>query len=107
MNVPALLLNLRKRDRDIAEAMWIKVAQLNRWQKKIQEPSDESQIKIREYVLDHISWLQKFLNWEQEKTTSVEEVAVEKVEPMVAKVEEFEIKKPKITRKNLEKWKNK
>ena len=62
MNVPALLLTLRKRDRDIAVAMGIKVAQLNRWQKKIQEPSDESFVKIREFVESHISELQKFLN---------------------------------------------
>lgn len=62
MNVPALLLTLRKRDRDIAQAMGIKVAQLNRRQKKIQEPSDESFVKIREFVESHISELQKFLN---------------------------------------------
>jgi hypothetical protein len=53
---------LRKRDRDIAQTMGIKVAQLNRWQKKIQEPSDESFVKIREFVENHILELQKFLD---------------------------------------------
>lgn len=104
MNVPALLLTLRKRDRDIAQTMGIKVAQLNRWQKKIQEPSDESFVKIREFVESHISELQKFLNWEQEKATPVEEVAVEELKPVIEKVEEPVIKKPKITKRSLGKW---
>lgn len=104
MNVPALLLTLRKRDRDIAQTMGIKVAQLNRWQKKIQEPSDESFVKIREFVENHISELQKFLDGTIEKTTSVEEVAVEKSEPVIEEVEEPVIKKPKITKRSLGKW---
>ena len=104
MNVSALLLTLRKRDRDIAQTMGIKVAQLNRWQKKIQEPSDESFVKIREFVENHILELQKFLNWEQEKTTPVEEVVVEKSEQVIEKLEEPEIKKPKITKRSLDKW---
>jgi len=112
MNVPALLLTLRKRDRDIAVAMGIKVAQLNRWQKKIQEPWDESEIKIREFVGKHISELQKFLDWTIEKTTPVEEVAIKEVEPEIEKVNEIEkveqepIKKPKITKKSFSKWKS-
>lgn len=111
MNVPALLLTLRKRDRDIAQAMGIKVAQLNRWQKKIQEPSDESFVKIREFVESHISELQKFLDWSVEKTTPIEEVAIKEPEPMIEKIEEPEVeveqepvKKPKITKRNLGKW---
>jgi transcriptional regulator with XRE-family HTH domain len=111
MNVPALLLTLRKRDRDIAQSMGIKVAQLNRWQKKIQEPSDESFVKIREFVESHISELQKFLDGTIEKTTPVEEVAIKEPEPIIEEVEEPEleveqepVKKPKVTRKNIRKW---
>ena len=108
MNVPALLKTLRKRDKDISSEMWIKVAQLNRWQKKIQTPSDESEIKIREFVESHISELQKFLDGIIEKTTPVEEVSVKKTEPVVEKVKEVEVeekpKKPKITKRSLGKW---
>lgn len=104
MNVPALLLTLRKRDRDIAQTMGIKVAQLNRWQKKIQEPSDESFVKIREFVESHISELQKFLDGTIEKATPVKEVAVEESEPVIAKTEELVIKKPKVTKRSLGKW---
>ncbi|HNG97373.1 MAG TPA: hypothetical protein PLW93_03815 [Candidatus Absconditabacterales bacterium] len=104
MNVPALLTTLRKRDRDIAIEMGIKVAQLNRRQKKIQAPSDESEVKIREFVENHISELQKFLNGFIEKTTSVEEVVVEESEPVIQQVGEPEIKKPKITKRSLGKW---
>jgi tRNA G18 (ribose-2'-O)-methylase SpoU len=93
--------------------MGIKVAQLNRWQKKIQEPSDESFVKIREFVESHISELQKFLNWTIEKATPIEEVTIKEVEPMVEKVEESEVeveqkpaKKPKITKKSFSKWKS-
>ena len=114
MNVPALLLTLRKRDRDIAVAMGIKVAQLNRWQKKIQEPSDESFVKIREFVESHISELQKFLDGTIEKTTPVEEVAMKEPEPIIEEVEETEleveqepVKKSKVTKRSLGKWKNK
>lgn len=112
MNVPALLTTLRKRDRDIAIEMGIKVAQLNRRQKKIQEPSDESFVKIREFIESHISELQKFLDGFIEKTTPIEEVAVEKEpEPVIEKVEEVQVKeehrKPKITKKSLKKWKSK
>lgn len=95
--------------------MGIKVAQLNRWQKKIQEPSDDSFVKIREFVVSHISELQKFLDWTIEKTTPVEEVAIKEPEPMIEKVEEPEVesekveepKKVKITKKSLGKWKSK
>lgn len=105
MNVPALLTTLRKRDSDIAIEMGIKVAQLNRRQKKIQTPSDESEVKIREFVENHISELQKFLDWITEKATPIEEVAIKEPEPMIEKKEEP--KKVKITKKNLGKWKSK
>ncbi|AHB41677.1 hypothetical protein P148_SR1C00001G0889 [candidate division SR1 bacterium RAAC1_SR1_1] len=112
MNVPALLTILRKRDRDIAETMRIKVAQLNRWQKKIQEPSDESFVKIREFVESHISELQKFLDGTIEKATPIEEVTIKEpdhiienvVEPKV-EVEKEPVKKPKI--KKVSSWKTK
>ncbi|MEI6425885.1 MAG: hypothetical protein WCO66_00885 [Candidatus Absconditabacteria bacterium] len=114
MNVSALLLTLRKRDKDIAVAMGIKVAQLNRRQKKIQTPSDESEVKIREFVENHISELQKFLDGTIEKTTPIEEVAIKEPEPVIEKIEEpavevqqEPVKKSKITKRSLGKWKGK
>ncbi len=100
MNVSELLTTLRKRDRDIAVAMGIKVAQLNRRQKKIQTPSDESEIKIREFVESHISELQKFLDGIIEKATPIEEVTVEKEESIIEEEEKL-IKRPKITKKSF------
>jgi len=61
MNIPAILKTLRKKDRQIAGDMGIKIAQLGRRQKKDQNPSKENQEKIKAYILDHIATLQKLI----------------------------------------------
>lgn len=61
MNIPAIFKTLRKKDWQIADDMGVKIAQLSRRQKKDQNPSKENQEKIKAYVLDHITILQKLI----------------------------------------------
>lgn len=53
MNVPQLLKTLRMRDKQLAEKLNIKVAQLNRRQKEIQQPNEEN----KKQLIDHVVWL--------------------------------------------------
>lgn len=64
MNTIELLKTLRTRDKHIADALGVKVAQLNRRQKQIQQPSEESIQQLRIYTIELIQRLQQFLESE-------------------------------------------
>ena len=67
MNTIELLKTLRIRDKQIAETMGVKVAQLNRRQKQIQQPSEESKTQLRNYARGLIHQLQVLI-FEEEET---------------------------------------
>ena len=69
MNITELLKTLRIRDKDIADAMGVRVAQLNRRQKQLQQPSEESKTQLKNYTKDLIHRLQ-LLICEEEWTIS-------------------------------------
>lgn len=69
MNIIELLKTLRIRDKDIADVMGVRVAQLNRRQKQIQQPSDESKTQLRNYAKDLIHRLQMLILEVDEETT--------------------------------------
>lgn len=56
------------RDKQIADAMDVKVAQISRRQKQIQQPSDDNKVKLREFIEKHILTLQQYLDGETATT---------------------------------------
>jgi transcriptional regulator with XRE-family HTH domain len=72
MNVPQILKTIRMRDKQIADAMGVKVAQISRRQKEIQQPSDDKKVKLREFIEKHILTLQQYLDGE--RTTTAEPI---------------------------------
>lgn len=68
MNIIELLKTLRIRDKDIAKAMGVKVAQLNRRQKQIQQPSEESIKHLKNYATGLIIHLQLLVDGKGEQT---------------------------------------
>ena len=67
------------RDKQIADAMGVKVAQISRRQKQIQQPSDDNKVKLREFIEKHILTLQQYLDGET--TTTPEQIEQSIQEP--------------------------
>jgi hypothetical protein len=67
MNTIELLKTLRIRDKEIAKTLWVQVAQLNRRQNKLQQPSEESKTQLKNYARVLINHLQ-LLIFEEEWT---------------------------------------
>lgn len=73
MNVPQILKTIRMRDKQIADAMGVKVAQISRRQKQIQQPSDDNKVKLKQFIESHILTLQQYLNGETTKIEPIEQ----------------------------------
>lgn len=58
MNTIELLKTLRIRDKQIAQTLWVQVAQLNRRQSQLQQPSEESKTQLKNYAKSFINKLQ-------------------------------------------------
>ncbi len=67
MNTIELLKTLRIRDKEIAKTLWVQVAQLNRRQNQLQQPSEESKTQLKNYARVLINHLQ-LLIFEEEWT---------------------------------------
>ncbi len=67
MNTIELLKTLRIRDKEIAKTLWVQVAQLNRRQNKLQQPSEESKTQLKNFARGLINHLQ-LLIFEEEWT---------------------------------------
>lgn len=70
MNTIELLKTLRIRDKQIAEMMGVKVAQLNRRQNQLQQPSEESKTHLKNYARGLIHHLQLLIFEEEWITTT-------------------------------------
>ncbi len=68
MNTIELLKTLRIRDKQIAQTLWVQVAQLNRRQNQLQQPSEESKTQLKNYARGLINHLQ-LLIFEEEWIT--------------------------------------
>ena len=67
MNTIELLKTLRIRDKQIAQTLWVQVAQLNRRQNQLQQPSEESKTQLKNYAKGLIHHLQQLI-FEEEWT---------------------------------------
>jgi hemerythrin-like domain-containing protein len=61
MNTIELLKTLRIRDKQIAQTLWVQVAQLNRRQNQLQQPSEESKTQLKNYAKGLIHHLQQLI----------------------------------------------
>lgn len=107
MNIIELLKTLRIRDKQIAESLGVKVAQLNRRQKQIQQPSDESVQQLRMYAKDLIHRLQTLvLEAESEEPTDThtkEDISQSEEIPNEGKPQTDDINETKIKVKSKKK----
>lgn len=61
MNTIELLKTLRIRDKQIAQTLWVQVAQLNRRQNQLQQPSEESKTQLKNYAKGLVHHLQQLI----------------------------------------------
>ena len=61
MNTIELLKTLRIRDKEIAKTLWVQVAQLNRRQNQLQQPSEESKTQLKNYAKGLVHHLQQLI----------------------------------------------
>lgn len=62
MNIPGLLKHIRQTDKMFADSMGVKVAQLNRRQKVIQHPNEESIAKLKNFFNEYMQTFQELLD---------------------------------------------
>lgn len=76
MNTIELLKTLRIRDKEIAKTLWVQVAQLNRRQNKLQQPSEESKTQLKNYARGLIHHLQVLI-FEEDETELPTNIPIE------------------------------